>query len=1352
MKLRNKALGILSLLAAIVLCTSSISVAYADSYIGDGTGAAAGQVDPRYSWGTSKQGYRVTIVDKDGNVVGTPVDFVYSNPTYSNIQTEGYYTSKVESFGSRTTPNPIYIISDMLETDGFDSSEPLPSAMRWDYVASTGSQGPIGQGTLVKEWMMEGEYIPGTAPSYTPSYNWYPTTPSTPSNPSTETPVETNPSDTSETTEPVETDTSDTSTPSDTSSPVETTPSNPSDTSTPSTPSIETEKSTDEMTEAEYDTYIRNKAKAMEQVYAAQLTSEASRMSKQGYSNWGVIKEIHDEIELVIFPEIDAMFEDVTNANIKKYAKGELKSSVRNTYFKLMKEYGITLADGIGDVSDQNQNQMVLPSTKSNSLLEYFIAYAASEETEDGYITSLLNYKVNGSFVFDIGDPTKSRVTILQENDYRVMIEPILWFIPSTYPGFQSYGKYVYGTITNHAQWSQYMKSNGYFDDNGIYNYYNVVRSVGSWSLYIDKNVEFTSKTIETPLNVASLGAIPSVANLANNNIGYALHVYKTAGETMTQTYDPPMGDTEHPAPDPQDIPVKSQEELESRVINIVKTYQIITSTGETKHVTTLSRTENPATIKIMDEPTYKVKEWFISNIYNNPSTSTTWETSKQQAPITDPSVTEEPKAPTNGTTPITVKVYKPCTTLYVLLVKTEDPEPQTPSTADLIIHESQITKAVETINPNISGWGPKTLNMKALSLNGSCSNQAIIGWNPQGGFPIMGICNAPYQLDDTSYDYNVVNTEPIDTLIQPNESLLSFKAVIDKGTDASGNRATLFEEIHQVNSFNDKLVIWRGKDVPTIASYKEQNDGDIASLLNRYGNTPQGNRYTNNTTYTHNLSILLDIDLSNGDYETTSITPCTHRLKKTADHISLNTLNYDAVATVEVYWGEEHEVGNETVATPQTTKANLDGISLTPKFSLGQMIQYTDPITFYPYFRMTYQTTGQQDTERTNINILSQWLSEIIPNDYVETAWASKDEFNLSLKSSQWSLHAKATSEEKGWDHTNRVLPGGAIYTLDTDSNNKTCASVITWQPYLEDEILDNVILSGTNYTYEATEEPHKQLAEQAKEVLENWRIVQYVKDASKRNGTTPDITSSKNASIALDGLKIEPGVSLKELGLSGKANDDAKYQLTASSDKNLPSESDLDIIKTKDTVTKYKVSADVEGNVYVHKDSGSGWKVIATLNKNQGPEALTGEALALDTRTKIVTNVCKVLTRNEGNDTTAAWATSDGNWYNEAFDGICIVRRETSFTLGFSTPSIRSAALDPALCPENKGQSDLFSKAFVSQFAMNNKSDVESMQDYSDGCIGTFKGQEVILAGWQELFKTMPFAIPNVNVQDIH
>jgi len=1361
MKLRNKTHRILSLLAAIVLCTSSIPVAYADSYIGSGAGAGSGSVDPKYSWNVQKQGYRVTIVDKDGNVVNTPVDFVYSSPEYTNIQTEYYFNSKVEAFGNRTTPNPRYLISQMLATDGFDADEPLPSPMRWG--ATSSGNGPIGQGTLVKEWMMEGEYIPGTAPTYNPSYTWYPTTPdqstsSTPSKPS-DTTEPTQPSEPSDTTEPVETQKP---TEPEETNPPETTETTPSQ--TPSNPSqspsdLDTSKSPSEMTPTEYDNYVKTWAATQELVYNAEIRNDAARMSKQGYSNWGVINELHDKIELVIFPEINAMFEDVTNENIKRYAKLELKRSIRDTYFALMKEYGITLADGIGDVSDQ------MAVNKSNGLLEYFIAYAsettqASQATEDGYITSLLNYKVDGNFAFDIGDPTKSRVTLIQENDYRVMIEPILWFIPSTYPGFQSYGRYVYGTVTNHAQWSHYMKSNGYFDDNGIYNYWNVVRSVGSWSLYIDKDVEFTSKTIISPLKfIESLSKlkVPSVADLARNDYGYALHVYKTAGESMTQTYDESQGDTEHPAPDPQNIPLKSEDDKNSRVINIVKTYQIKKSTGETKHVTTLSRTENPATIKIMDEPTYKVREWFISEVFNNPSQDTTWETSKQQAPITNPSITEEPKALTNGTVPATIKVYKPSTTLYVLLVKTEDPEPQNPSNADLIIHESQITKAVETINPNISGWGPKTMNFKAHSLNGSCSNQTILGINPQGGFPIMGICNAPYQLDDQAFDYNVNNTKPIDTIIQPKESLLSFKPLIDKGNDASGNRTTLFEELYPVNSFNYKLVIWRGKDIPTIASYKEQNQGDISQLLNRYGNTPQGSRYTNKTQYTHNLSILLDADLLNGDYETTSITPCTHRLIKKVDHINLNTLNYDAVATVEVYWGEEHEIGNETVTTPQTNKANLAGISLTPKFSLGQMLQYTDPIKFYPYFRMTYQTTGQQDTERTNINILSQWLSEIIPNDYVETAWATKDEFNLNLKSTQWSLHAKATGQEKGWDHSNRVLPGGAIYTLDTDSNNKTYASVITWQPYLEDEVLDKVILTGSNYTYEATEEPHKQLAEQAKEALENWRIVQYVKDVSKKNGTTPDITDKKNASIALDGLKIEPNVSLKELGLSGKANTDAKYQLTSASDENLPSESDLDILKTKETITKYKVSADVEGKVYVYKDTGNGngssdWKVIATLNKTQGPEALTGEALALDNRTKIVTNVCKVLTRNTGNDTTAAWASSDGKWYNEAFDGICIVRRETTFTLGFSVPSIRSAALDPALCPENKGQSDLFSKAFVSQFAMNNKSDSPSMQDYSDGCIGTFKGQEVIMAGWQELFKTMPFAIPNVNVQDIH
>jgi len=123
-------------------------------------------------------------------------------------------------------------------------------------------------------------------------------------------------------------------------------------------------------------------------------------------------------------------------------------------------------------------------------------------------------------------------------------------------------------------------------------------------------------------------------------------------------------------------------------------------------------------------------------------------------------------------------------------------------------------------------------------------------------------------------------------------------------------------------------------------------------------------------------------------------------------------------------------------------------------------------------------------------------------------------------------------------------------------------------------------------------------------------------------------------------------------------------------------------------------------------------------------------------------------VLTRNQGNDTSASWA-PDGKWYNEAFDGICYVRKETSFEVGFVDSSTRSAALDPNLTPANKGQSDLFSTAFLSQFRMNDKSDAYTSE--SAGYVGKFKGQNVILNGAENMYKTRVFSIPNVNVQDL-
>jgi hypothetical protein len=78
---------------------------------------------------------------------------------------------------------------------------------------------------------------------------------------------------------------------------------------------------------------------------------------------------------------------------------------------------------------------------------------------------------------------------------------------------------------------------------------------------------------------------------------------------------------------------------------------------------------------------------------------------------------------------------------------------------------------------------------------------------------------------------------------------------------------------------------------------------------------------------------------------------------------------------------------------------------------------------------------------------------------------------------------------------------------------------------------------------------------------------------------------------------------------------------------------------------------------------------------------------------------------------------------WYNEAFDGICYVKKETSFEVGLLDSSIRTVALDPNLTPVNNGQSDLFSTAFLIQFRMNDKSDAYPSE--VAGYVGKFKGR---------------------------
>ena len=1296
------------LLATLMLITSLPITAYADDYNGTGGGSSGGSTGGGLTWTSTKQGYRVTIVDKDANIVAAPVDFVYEalpNNTLvmANSKLEQFNVSNIAA-GKR---NAVYLISEVMKSEGFNPSEPWPSAMIWTFISSLGKEGPLAQGETVKKWMMSGEFIKGSYPT-NGSGGSGGSAPSGGSNSGSK------PSGGGSTT---------------TKPPA----GNGGSSSTPTKPPAENNntgtsggnKLPDGFTDgfkplAPLAEYKRE--------YRKLITDKAKQYKSYGYSKSAFSTALSNYIKQVVNPKIDSL-------KLTASEKEAIKLAVLDEYRVQITSGGwIDLPTTGTGSSAKRSSATPMAYNMSNFQVgedviipDEIVPLASGAEENDGYILPLLNYKSGGQYVFKLNGEDnsaagKGRGEIIAQKGYRVMIEPIIWYIPLT-KDKASYGRYVYGTITNQAQWSQYMKSHG-FDDSNLWHYGNITRKVGGWSLYIEKDEVFTGKTIKTPKD--NFNNTIAVSSLADINNGYALHIYRASavpGESETQTYDPPQGKLEHPAPDPGDIPLSEGEKPEDRKINIVKTYQ---NNGE--HVVTYYRTTNPKTIRIMDEPEYKVEEWYKSKTYNNPTQDTTWAENHAQAAVDGGS----------GTRPATVQVLEPSTTLYVLLVKKDEAEIE----GDLIIRESQVTKAVETINGSIPNWGPKTMNFEAPDISGSCPEIWYCSDDDCGGHR----CGAPYVMQDTSWNYNHKNTEAIDKLIHADVG--NFKAINARGADATGNRGSVSTYSNSVNTFNYKLVVWRGQDIPTTAAYKEKSGHELNTLTTRYGKTPQGERY-NGKEYTAPLKITLDKDAGLGDYITTSVTD--HGYSKSATHSNLNTLNYDAIVKVEVYWGKAHQLGNLTATGSQPIQTVLIGKPSQPKYSGGQMKQSDKDVTWYPYIRMTYQTTGKADTDRTNVNILSQWLSELTPNDYVEAAWVADSDYNMNIRSSQWSIHNRATSGDKGWNYPNRVLPGGAIYSLDT-MNNKTWASIVTWQPYLEEEVRTKVVIEGTEFTYDSTKAPHDAFVAEATKALEDWRIVQYVKDFKSFDGKTEDLRTNKNTTLVLDGVKIAGGgQTLSGLtGLTGKTNTEDKYYMKPASTKEAANEGDIDILKVSTIEVKYKVTADVEGKIHVYRErDGSGWIEICTLDKNVGADGLYGEALTLDQRTKIITNLCTVLTRNAGNDKTASWAKSDGKWYNEAFDGICYTRRETSFELGYKAPNQRTAALDPALCPPNSGQSDLFKNAFLSQFFMNDKSDAYPSKP--DGFIGSFKGLDVKLAGYKEMFKTVPFSIPNVNVQDL-
>lgn len=535
----------------------------------------------------------------------------------------------------------------------------------------------------------------------------------------------------------------------------------------------------------------------------------------------------------------------------------------------------------------------------------------------------------------------------------------------------------------------------------------------------------------------------------------------------------------------------------------------------------------------------------------------------------------------------------------------------------------------------------------------------------------------------------------------------------------------------------NMQFVVWRGQDMPTIASYKEGINHPLTILGLNSGKIPQNGR-NEAGGYIDNLIIKLSANTI-GDYWTAF--QCSHGDGATQYHSTADESEYDTNVNILTFLGEEG-IGNNIVNADTNADFKIGSVNFNNAQASGlygkskgtAIKNDTKKIEFYPYIQMAYDKPYSNapgaDNGTKAVNVLAQHKSTIIPTDFVSVGWVRNQTPNLIMKSNLWSKHARVAKYG-----TDNVLAGGFTYTLDT-SAYKTKVGVSTWQHYMNPEQI-NASVSSIGFDIANANNSHNNFIKEVRESLETLDIEQYV-------------DSRDNVTNAFGGSKVKGvGTNINLDGKTFRLSDQQKHHFqynTAIADKS-PAGADIDILSENTVKTYYKVGADVNGNVYVQKSTnGSTWTNLANLNKTQNASNLSNtEAIELNNKTKLVDNIINALDRNKGNDSTVG---NGPQWYNEAWDGICIVKTDTIMEIGFKEPNYRISIVDPKLTPPQQSQRDVYSRVYSSQFRLNTKSYTRTTK--AEGYVGSLGGVEVIMPEMMNMYYSKLWYIPSATVED--
>lgn len=712
---------------------------------------------------------------------------------------------------------------------------------------------------------------------------------------------------------------------------------------------------------------------------------------------------------------------------------------------------------------------------------------------------------------------------------------------------------------------------------------------------------------------------------------------------------------------------------------------------------------------------------------------------------------------------------------LYVLYKKTEvNPNPQDPW--DFQLKQSQITKRVtflESSGPaNTSSlvahaftWtapAPSKTSCASHGGNGhhlNCSTvwdeepRAASGTPGTPGYDAgsSGVAhthgNSCYDTPCSSWQWTDNSTKLGITL----DTSTINKAVVSKNWSVTYNATTVNtisssnkyykentstrsgtgENTQSLSQFNYITVLFRGQDHLTLADWK--NGGPVSYLTTlaydssynfKSANTPQGTRKSG-TEYTETFAtkfVNRSPDASTtykatvGAYGICSAPSSNYSFNSayTIPNINVN---------IQVFWAQ--------------------GVSPSASGTLPST-QTAGRATFYPYIRMRYDNNTLTDRKAY---VLGQTRRTVTFYDYA-TVYISGGDKDLTITSNQWSTHSNAmnnilskfSSRTLSTTEENRikssVLPGGATLSLSVNSSNTRQIVVKTIQAYLTGSGKTQVdVTGGTNSLptdRTQLESIHTSLVSSVSSVASQAYIAQYICTGAKLNSS--EMTGAQF---------VQPGQEFT--GNGTRFSTDTKYHFNGYTD------SKLNTHVNSPSYSTYTFYTDTMGNIRCSKNNTSPSETSGTIIATKGSNTLTGGDSVMReiaNKTGVILALRKGLVDNEGDDPEAPWATADGKWYNEAFDGVTYLYAVSTIDIGIWDPLERNTVLDPKTTPTQSSKGSFFTE-FNSSFF---RSMINGGPTVNVGTFVNSNGKSRTLSlNFGDLYESKVFYIPNVTTQDL-